>query len=165
MELPIFKFALVERAKEDKKFLPTRAELCATGYDVRACLTTPSRKALIIRPGQYVKIPLGFRAFIPEGWWLELKPRSSSFAKKNLHCLYGTIDEHYPQEFILAAQYLPDINSMGKDLIIEYGEAIGQLIPVERQSMVVEEVSNEEIEQLYKNRPTERSGGFGSTSK
>jgi len=162
-ELPVFKFALVERVKDDKRFLPQQGEPQATGYDVRACMT--NGKSLVIRPGQYVKIPLGYRCFISKGWWYEIKPRSSSFAKKHLHCLYGTVDENFALEAVLAAQYVPDVNSMGKDLVIEYGEAIGQIIPVKRQEMIVEEITNEEIEELYKNRPTERKGGFGSTSK
>lgn len=162
-EIPIFKFALVDRVKGDKRFLPTKAEPAATGYDVRAAME--NHKSLTIRPGQYVKIPLGYRCFIEEGWWYQIKPRSSTFAKKSLHCLYGTVDEHFANEAVLAAQYLPDVSSMGKDLVIEYGEAIAQIIPIKRQEMVVEEISNEEIEKLYKNRPTERKGGFGSTSK
>lgn len=163
MEQPIFKFALVERVANDKRFLPVRAEAKATGWDVRACMA--DKKPLIIRPGQHVKIPLGYRCFIPEGWWYEIKPRSSSFAKKHLHCLYGTVDEHFANEAVLACQYIPDLSSMGKDLKIEFGEAIAQIIPIKRREMVVEEVTNEEIEALYKNRPTERTGGFGSTDR
>lgn len=162
-ETPIFKFALVDRVKGDKRFLPTKAELAATGYDVRACM--PNQKALTIRPGHYVKLALGYRAFLPVGWWYEIKPRSSTFAKKSLHSLYGTIDEHFSLEAVFAAQYIPDVNSMGKDLVIEYGEAIAQIIPRRREEMVVEEITNEEIERLYKERPTQRFGGFGSTDR
>lgn len=163
MEQPVFKFALAERIKGDTRFLPARGEPKATGYDVRACMA--NQKSLVLRPGQHVKIPLGFRAFLPDGWWYEIKPRSSSFAKKHLHCLYGTVDEHFALEAVLACQYIPDINGMGKDLTIEYGEAIAQIIPRQRQEMIVEQVSNEEIEMLYSNRPTERKGGFGSTDR
>ena len=162
-EVPVFKFALVDRVKNDKKFLPKQAEFKATGYDVRACME--NKKPLVIRPGQYVKIPLGYRCFISAGWWYEIKPRSSTFAKKSLHCLYGTVDETFAMEAVLACQYLPDVNSMGKDLTIEYGEAIAQIIPIRRQEMKIEEISNEELETLYKERPSERTGGFGSTGK
>ena len=163
MDLPVFKFALVERVKDDKRFLPKQAEPAATGYDVRACME--DKKQLIIKPGQYIKIRLGFRCFISQNWWYEIKPRSSTFAKKHLHCLYGTVDEHFPLEAVLSAQYLPDTKSLGKDLVIEYGEAIGQIIPVRRQEMIVEEITNEEIEKLFKERPTERLGGFGSSDE
>lgn len=161
-ETPIFKFALADRVKDDKRFLPTRAEFKATGYDVRACME--NKKSLVVRPGQYIKIPLGYRAFIPDGWWYEIKPRSSTFAKKSLHALYGTIDEHFGLEAVFAAQYLPDVSSMGKDLTIEFGEAIAQIIPIRRREMAIEEITNDELEALYKSRHTERKGGFGSTS-
>jgi dUTP pyrophosphatase len=156
MELPTFKFALMEGLGSE--FLPTRAHSTDTGWDVR------SRSSFCLRAGQYAKIPLGFRMFAPPGWWLELRPRSSSFAKKHLNSLYGVIDEGYENELILACDYLPDINAMGKDLRIEPGEAIGQIIPVRREEMKVEMISNEEYEALCQARKTSRGkGGFGST--
>jgi dUTPase len=107
---------------------------------------------------------LGFRVFAPEGWWLELRPRSSTFAKKQLHCLYGVIDEDYEGECLFACQYIPDISTMGNDLTIGSGDAIGQLVPVRRQEMKVEMVTNEEYEKFCKERSASRgTGGFGST--
>lgn len=162
--LPIFQFSLREDIKDEKKFLPTRAEGSATGYDVRAALS--NRKDVVLRPGHYAKIPLGFRAFCPPGWWYQLVPRSSSFAKKSLHALYGTIDEGYENELVFACQYLPDITSLGNDLVIKFGEAIGQIIPVRRIEMVVEEVSNSEYDLLCAKRDGARkTGGFGSSDR
>src|SRR3990167_2191541 len=141
LETPTFSFALREDLKDEKTFLPCRAEPLATGYDVRAAM--PDRKTLVIRPGQYIRIPLGFRAFCPQGWWFKLVPRSSSFAKKSLHALYGVVDEAYPSEVIFAALFLPDICTLGCELKIEFGEAIAQIIPVRRQEMLISEISNE----------------------
>lgn len=156
-KLPIFKFALNDGVSEIH--LPTRGSERATGWDVR------SVDRLLIRPGEYVKITLGFRMLCPPGWWMELRPRSSSFAKKNLHALYGVIDEDYEGQCIFAAQYLPTQQVIAP-LEIQEGEAIGQIIPVRRQEMIVERVSNEEYEKLCKERNTSRgAGGFGSTSK
>lgn len=171
MNIPTYKFALREDLKDDKRFLPTRAEPDATGWDVRAAMH--DKNALTVFSGQYVKIPLGIRSFCPPGWWYELKPRSSSFAKKGLHALYGTIDQNFENELIFAAQYLPGMTqSDGKvefytnKLVIEFGEAIGQIIPVKRQEMLVEEVSNEEYDNLCKVRNGVRGiGGFGSTDR
>lgn len=158
IEVPIFKFVLNDGVNDD--FLPTRAENKATGWDVRCA------EEVMLRPGQYAKIALGFRMFAPPGWWLELRPRSSSFAKKKLHCLYGVIDEAYEGQMVFACQYIPDISSLGNDLKIEAGEAIGQLIPIKRQEMLVEKVSNEEYTKLTQQRQATRgTGGFGSTSK
>lgn len=169
MVKPVFKFALREDLKDYKNFLPTRGEPQATGWDVRAAMR--DKKSLTIFSGEYVKIPLGIRGFCPPGWWYELKPRSSSFAKKGLHALYGTIDETFENELIFAAQFLPPMReSDGKiefyqsKIVIDFGEAIGQIVPVKRQEMEVEEISNEDYEKLCLQRNGVRGkGGFGST--
>lgn len=184
---PIFKFALREDLKEDKIFLPKRAEEKASGWDVRAAME--DRKPLIIEPFQYAKIPLGIRGFCPDGWWYEMKPRSSSFSKKNLHSLYGTIDETYSGQLIYACQYIPEIkfetdscykpesswNSISiksktyatnDNLVINFGDAIAQIIPIRRQEMQVLESSNEEYDSDCAKRNAARgAGGWGSTDK
>ncbi len=179
MEQPIFKFALREDLQSDKQFLPTRAEPQASGWDVRAALM--DRQSVTLLPFDHIKIPLGFRSFCPEGWWYELKPRSSTFAKKHLHSLYGTIDQNFEGELVFACQYLPPLRKgqlligsnylfsdfmMKNQLEIKFGEAIGQLIPKRREEMQVIEVSNQEYEQLCQQRAGIRgSGGFGSTDQ
>src|SRR5271165_472075 len=157
---PTFKFALREDLKDDKKFLPTRATPVSTGWDV--CCAQQNRKQIILRPGQFIKIPLGFRTIAPEGWWLQLAPRSSTFAKKSLHCLYGVLDNDWFGNTVLAAQYIPDVNSLGKDLVLEFGEPIGQLIPFELKTMEIEHISNEQFEEIVKNKKSLRGiQGFG----
>lgn len=164
VDIPTFQFALREDLKEEKQFLPTRAEPLASGWDVRCAFL--DRKSLVLRAGAYTKIPLGFRAFCPDGWWYELKPRSSTFGKKHLNCLYGTVDQSFEGELVLSAQYLPDISFLTKDLTLEFGEAIGQIVPVRRKEMLVKEISNEEYDKLCMNRGATRgAGGFGSTDK
>lgn len=103
--IPEFKFALREDIKNRKEFLPTRSESKATGWDVRCA----EPEGAILKPFEHCKIKLGFRAMPPEGYWFELKPRSSTFGKKHLHCLYGTIDETFEGELLLAFQYIPSI--------------------------------------------------------
>lgn len=178
---PIYKFALREDLKDEKQFLPTRAEPTATGWDVRAAMV--DRKPMLIKPFEQVKIPLGFRGFCPIGWWYELKPRSSTFAKKNLHALYGTIDETYEGELVFACQYIPHMDYyegpvssvtlkatvetyLKHRLQIDFGDAIGQIIPTRRETMVVQETSNLDYDDLCKKRDAIRGvGGFGSTGK
>jgi dUTPase len=183
MSNPIFKFALREDLNDNPEFLPARAHDTDTGYDVRAAQA--DRKLLVIKPFQYAKIPLGFRGLCPEGYWYKLVPRSSTFGKKSLHALYGTVDESYEGELVFACQYIPtlDIKHMTylneykiveqlgvfeyesvKELTINFGDAIGQLIPVKRQDMDVVRLSNEELDAAYKARGAARgAGGFGST--
>jgi len=184
-EIPVFRFALREDLKDDKRFLPARAEPKATGWDVRAAM--PDKKTLYVRPFELVKIPLGIRGFCPEGWWYDIKPRSSSFAKKNLHSLYGTIDETYEGELVFACQYLPPVpfktnhdndglawdehDDWGEylganNLHIEFGDAVAQIIPRLRQEMSVFEITNQDYDNACKARAAIRgAGGFGSTGK
>jgi dUTPase len=183
---PVFKFALTEKVKElcknhkeftPEQFLPTNIDGMATGWDVRAATD------FIISPGSYAKIPLGFRVFAPEGWWLKLVPRSSTHFKKHCNCLYGTVDPTFEGELILSAQYLPNMelfpvgenkfnriwgyqgSGITEKLCISFGERIAQIIPVRRQEMICEEVSNEEYDKLCAERGGKRgAGGFGSSN-
>ena len=174
IEIPEFKFCVADGL--DDSFLPTRGKDTDSGYDVRASADVtfdiPTGKALI---------PLGIRAFIPAGWWLDLRPRSSTFAKLNLHCLYGVIDEGYENGIMLAVSWQPPhvmetsaINfvnlSLGFDipdpLTIAKGDRLGQLIPVKRQEMKVTGVSKEEFDKLCKERGGERgTSGFGGSGQ
>ena len=187
IETPTFLFALREDLKDEEHFLPTRAHDNDTGYDVR--FAPEDRHRITIRPFEYVKLPLGYRAFIPDGWWYKLVPRSSTFAKKSLHALYGTIDEGFEREAVFACQYIPPLSydiecncdginwrepadwktycsSRHNQLEIDFGEAIGQIIPVKRQSMNVSKISNKDIDIYYKQRNGSRgTGGFGSSNK
>ena len=159
-------------------FLPTRSTKIDTGWDVRCA--EPNGLKLV--PFQHVAIRLGIRMFAPEGWWLELRPRSSSHAKKHLHCLYGVIYEGYENEILFSCQYIPPPEAYertycgcnckasghrihwSKELTIEYGERIGQVVPIRRQDMLVEAVSEEEFDKLCAERKGERgTGGLGST--
>ena len=155
-EIPTFKFALQEGL--DSSFLPAKATRNDTGWDVRCA----EKDGLILKPFQYAKINLGFKIFAPKGWWLELKPRSSSFLKKQLHALYGTIDEEFPHTCMFCAQYIPG-EKFQTNLKIEFGERIGQIIPVRRQEMLVEQISEEELNKLNNERNSLRTGGLGST--
>ena len=84
---PIFKFAVTEEVIEYCKetgedpntFLPIRSTDTDTGWDVRCA----DPNGVELHHGQYGIIPLGFRVFSPDGWWLKLVPRSSTFIKKN----------------------------------------------------------------------------------
>jgi dUTP pyrophosphatase len=161
--IPTYRFALRSDLQNEPQFLPTRATKYDSGWDVRAA--TKDRKPLIVKPFDHIKIDLGFRAICPEGYWLKLVPRSSTQVKRNLFALYGVIDESYEGEMCFAATRIVNPNDL-TDLVINWGDALGQLIPVKRQEMIVEGISNEEYDQLCKERGHSRgANGFGSTSK
>ncbi len=163
-EIPVYQFALREdlEKENDLRFLPTRGEPKASGWDVR--LYTEDRKPIELRPGQKALLDLGIRGFCPDGWYYDLKPRSGTFHKKSIHCLYGTIDECFEGYLKFSCQYIPDVNSLGKDLVLNHGDALAQIIPVKRQEMVAKLTTNADLEILYANRDSIRkAGGFGST--
>lgn len=140
--------------------------------------------------GEYVKIPLGIKILAPEGWWIELKPRSSTFAKKHCQSLYGTIDNGFYNELVFAMQYLPQENLYSHDhfvslhetgdfadcmqysisnekiknnyLEIGFGESIAQIIPVELKHMEVLEISNEEFDKNTKLQQKRVMAQFGN---
>jgi dUTP pyrophosphatase len=156
-KIPDFKFALTKKLVNNIEFLPSKAHSTDTGYDVR------SAENIVLKPFEYALIPLGFRVLIPDGFWLELRPRSSSHAKKHMNCLYGVIDVLYENCVYFSTQYLPSENDP-KELVINFGDKIGQLVPVERLDMNVNCVSNEELDFLFSERNGERkTGGFGSS--
>ena len=156
--VPEFKFALMIFA--DDICFPHKGSERATGWDVCAS------EDIYLRRGDYFKIPLGFRVLAPEGWWLELRPRSSSFIKKHLHSLYGVIDEDYEGQCCYCVQFMPDDRNASDIIHISAGEAIGQIIPVKRQDMTVTKISNEEYDKLCQERNCARgAGGFGSTTE
>lgn len=154
--IPNYIFALREDLKLNKEFLPKQAEPDATGYDVRCA----AKENVVLSNGQMFKIPLGFRVYCPDGWWLELNPRSSTFIKRELITLTGIIDQCFPGEVHIVGKFF---SNEKKFIEIEVGDLIGQLIPVKLQKMNVDETSNENIEELFKNRNSVRKDGFGST--
>lgn len=159
-EIPVFKIALREDLLDTGDlFIPKQGEPKATGYDVRSA--QKDRQDIVLEPGQYFKIPLGFRAFCPAGWYYQLHPRSSTFVKKNMHNLIGIVDESWEGETLFAGQYLPN----GEEkLVIKFGDAIGQIIPFERKEAKMLSVSNKEIDEEFSIRDDVRkTGGFGST--
>lgn len=174
-EIPTYKFALTKELIENCKdtqfkpedFLPTRTESKATGWDVRYA----GKEQLTLYNGCYFRAPLGFRIFCPDGWWMSLKPRSSTFFKNNIHALYGTIDETFPQEAMFCGQYLKDEaqesyrfpDNFKFSVKIDFGDRIAQFIPKKRQEMNVEMVSDEDYDLLDAKRNAERKSGFGSS--
>jgi len=109
-----------------------------------------------------------FRAFCPKGWWAELNPRSSTFTKRALHSLYGIIDESYPREWLFACQHIPNgafLRSNNTMPCIEFGDRIGQIVPIKRQEMKVLATTNQELDRMFKARNSIRKDGFGSTGK
>ncbi len=129
--------------------LPAYASDQAAGLDVVAA------EELILEPGRRHAVATGFAIAIPDGYEVQVRPRSGLALKNGITCLNspGTIDSDYRGEVkvILA-------NLGSEPFAIRRGERIAQLVPapVLRSHFV-------EVDELAETR--RGAGGFGSTGR
>ena len=129
--------------------LPARATEHAAGLDVVAA------EDLTLAPGQRYAVATGFAIAIPEGYEVQVRPRSGLALKHGITCLNtpGTIDSDYRGEVkvILA-------NLGSEPFEIRRGERIAQLVPAP-----VLQSAFREVETL--SETSRGAGGFGSTGR
>lgn len=133
--------------------LPTYETAGAAGADVRANL--PDRATVVLAPGARALVPTGFCVELPEGFEMQIRPRSGFALKRGLTLLNtpGTIDSDYrgPVGVIM-------INLDSSDQTIFHGDRIAQA--------VVAPVMQARFELVDGLSPTARGqGGFGSTGQ
>jgi dUTP pyrophosphatase len=131
--------------------LPDYATEGAAGMDIRAHLEGP----LHLQPLERALVPTGVFMEIPEGYEVQVRPRSGLAIKQGITCLNtpGTIDSDYRGEIKIVL-----INLSGETQSIQPGDRIAQL--------VVQRVERAELQAVTQLSETERSGGgFGSTGK
>lgn len=132
--------------------LPEYQTSGAAGADLRADL---GGDELVLAPGQISLVPTGLRVQIPDGYEMQIRPRSSLALKHGLGLpnAPGTIDSDYrgPLGVIM-------MNMGSQPYTIRHGERIAQAViaPVTRAAYVMAETLD----------ATERGeGGFGSTGR
>lgn len=136
----------------DREFeLPFYATAGAAGADIKASL--PGKKSIFIAPGKRVLIPTGLCFEIPEGYEIQVRPRSGLSLKSDLMVVNapGTIDADYRGEVNII------LGNFGeKEFEVTHGLRLAQLViaPVTQAKFYFTESITE----------TQRgSGGFGST--
>ena len=134
---------------KDGVAIPSYETSGAAGADVRAFLNEP----VVIPVGKRAMIPTGLFFAIPEGFEIQVRPRSGLAAKNGVTVLNtpGTIDSDYRGEVKIIL-----INLGDADFTVNNGDRIAQLIiaPVTQGIFVKTDKLDE----------TERgAGGFGST--
>ncbi len=127
--------------------MPEYATEYSAGMDLRASLTEP----MTIAPMQRALVPTGLRMAVPEGYELQLRPRSGLALKSGITLVNtpGTIDADYRGEIGVIL-----INLSDSDFTVNNGDRICQavLAPFTKMKIVA-------VESLDK---TERGeGGFG----
>ena len=139
----------VKRLPHFKGDLPAYQSASASGFDVRAQVESP----VLMRPLERVLVPTGLIFEIPEGFELQVRPRSGLALKKGLSLPNspGTIDADYRGELRVIL-----INLSEQEVIVEDQQRIAQV--------VLCPVFQAHLEWAEELTPTERGvGGFGST--
>jgi dUTP pyrophosphatase len=129
--------------------LPAYATAHAAGLDVVAA------EDVHLAPGERHAVATGFAIAIPEGYEVQVRPRSGLALKHGITCLNtpGTIDADYRGEVkvILA-------NLGGEAVALHRGERIAQLVPAKVQAAHFAEVAT--LDETVRG-----AGGFGSTGR
>lgn len=120
-EKPQVEEFIVETVAEEDVSLPHYGSNNSSGADVRAHLPEP----LIILPGSAALIPTGLYMAIPEGYEIQVRPRSGLALKHQITVLNtpGTIDADYRGEIKVIL-----MNHGKESFIVEPGMRIAQFV-------------------------------------
>ena len=141
----------IECIVQDGAKLPVYQTSGSAGADVCAFL----KEDFVLEPMQRAAIPTGLSFAIPDGYEMQVRPRSGLALKNGITCLNtpGTIDSDYRGEVRVIL-----INLGSVPFTIKNGERIAQL--------VVKPVVRADFAQVSVLDKTARgAGGFGSTGK
>jgi dUTP pyrophosphatase len=129
--------------------LPCYASQGAAGLDIVAA------ESLSLAPGGRHAVATGFAIAIPEGYEVQVRPRSGLALRHGITCLNtpGTIDSDYRGEVKVI---LANLGAEPFDVV--RGERVAQLVPAPVLRARFEEV--ESLEDTARG-----SGGFGSTGR
>lgn len=131
--------------------LPVYATVGSSGMDIRASL----EEIKTLQPLERALIPTGLFMELPEGYEVQIRPRSGLAIKQGITCLNspGTIDADYRGEIKIIL-----INLSSEEQVIQPGDRIAQMIIQKVEKAVWKET--EEITITSRN-----AGGFGHTGK
>jgi len=149
----------------DDVVVPQYAKEGDAGMDIRAYITEDSCKDktcfyptggyILIASGGRQIIPTGIKVAIPQGYEIQVRPRSGMAFKEGITVLNtpGTIDAGYRGEIGVILY-----NTNSEAVKIEHGERIAQLVLNK-----VPQIKWEEVEEL--SETSRGDGGFGSTGE
>lgn len=125
---------------------PKYAKPGDSGMDIRTFIDEP----VVLGPLERYTFPTGIYLDIPEGYEIQIRPRSGLTSKQGLVAQLGTIDSSYTGELKITL-----INLSNETHTINSGERIAQIVCAKVEIITLEEV--DKIEKI-----TERGGnGFG----
>ena len=112
---------LVSIQVDDEELIPNYATPFASGCDARAAIAIP----VVIAPNASAIVPTGIRVELPEGYEIQVRPRSGFAAKNQVTVLNtpGTIDSDYRGEISILL-----INHGKNDFVVSPKMRIAQLV-------------------------------------
>ena len=127
-------------------------KLSLKGKNVYLGIEPEGNQFLVIRSGGTALVPVGLFTAIPEGYEVQIRPRSGLALRNCVSVLNtpGTIDSQYRSEWGVIL-----INHGSEPFIVHQGDRIAQAVLNK-----VEQIKWNQVESLDE---TERKGGFGST--
>lgn len=144
--------------------IPKYANVFDAGMDIRAAID------VVIKPKETKIIPTGLKVAIPEGFEIQVRPRSGLSLKTPLRLSNspGTIDSGYRDEIGIIMTntsineyervlHLTDKNNIEGTYMIKQGERIAQIVLARVPQIQFIEI--DDVKKIGKNR----GGGFGST--
>jgi dUTP pyrophosphatase len=155
----------VKSFREDA-IVPKKATESAAGYDLCAWLKDSYDEQTLIAPHSTMIVPTGLNVNIPNGYEIQIRPRSGLAAKFGVTVLNtpGTIDSDFcpkisdnPEDFELKVIL---INHNKIPFSIKHGDRIAQMVVAK---LAAHELV--EVEEFGKTDKTSRKGGLGSTGK
>ncbi len=142
-------------AADRNVLLPAYETTGAAGADLRANFPLDQRDGITLKPGDRRLVPTGLRLAIPDGFEVQIRPRSGLALKHGITLPNspGTIDSDYrgPLGVIM-------MNMGDSDVTIHHGDRIAQMVvaPVLQARFDVVETLDE---------TARGAGGFGSTGR
>ncbi len=149
------------KAFKEGATIPKKATEGAAGYDLCACISEFT-SGLMIHPHSSMIVPTGLNVNIPEGYEIQIRPRSGLAAKHGVTVLNtpGTIDSDYSgdgEDFELKVILF---NHNKIPFSINHGDRIAQMVVAQLAPHTLVEV-----EEFGQSNKTSRKGGLGSTGK
>jgi dUTP pyrophosphatase len=149
MRLPDITIGIQRLANGEGLPLPAYATEGAAGMDI------VSADTLTLEPGTRCAVATGFAMAIPEGYEVQVRPRSGLALKHGITCLNtpGTIDSDYRGEIKVIL-----INLGTEPFVINRGDRVAQLVPAptQRATFTPLDILPETVRNV---------SGFGSTGR
>lgn len=149
------------KAFREGAVIPKKATEGAAGYDLCACIPDYT-SGMMVHPNNTAIIPTGLNVNIPEGYEIQIRPRSGLAAKHGVTVLNtpGTIDCDYSGDGESFELKVILINHNRMPFSINHGDRIAQMVVAK-----LAEHDLVEVQEFSESANKSRTGGLGSTGK